>query len=138
MGNQHQGMDMGPYWKAEEEAKAAKRGMWVLGDKYVSPEGVEEDARELGCPPICAHIDHIRMCQPPISALMIPNVIDAITISMINAGMVAIAHFTMRTTIDRNGILISVTMTFPQSVDILVSSLSPCHWLIFFLKFPEQ
>jgi micrococcal nuclease len=31
------GMDMGPYWKAEEEAKAAKRGMWVLGDQYVSP-----------------------------------------------------------------------------------------------------
>ena len=31
------GLDMGPYWKAEEEAKAAKRGMWVLGDTYVSP-----------------------------------------------------------------------------------------------------
>ena len=31
------GLDMGPYWKAEEEAKAAKRGMWELGDKYVSP-----------------------------------------------------------------------------------------------------
>jgi endonuclease YncB( thermonuclease family) len=31
------GLDMGAYWKAEEEAKAAKRGMWVLGDKYVSP-----------------------------------------------------------------------------------------------------
>jgi endonuclease YncB( thermonuclease family) len=31
------GMDMGPYWKAEGEAKAAKRGMWQLGDKYVSP-----------------------------------------------------------------------------------------------------
>jgi micrococcal nuclease len=31
------GLDMGPYWKAEEEAKTAKRGMWVLGDKYVSP-----------------------------------------------------------------------------------------------------
>jgi endonuclease YncB( thermonuclease family) len=31
------GMDMGLYWKAEEEAKAAKRGMWVLGDQYVSP-----------------------------------------------------------------------------------------------------
>jgi micrococcal nuclease len=31
------GMDMGPYWKAEEEAKAAKRGMWVLEEKYVSP-----------------------------------------------------------------------------------------------------
>jgi micrococcal nuclease len=31
------GLDMEPYWKAEEEAKAAKLGMWVLGDKYVSP-----------------------------------------------------------------------------------------------------
>jgi endonuclease YncB( thermonuclease family) len=28
---------MAPYRKAEEEAKAAKRGMWVLGEKYVSP-----------------------------------------------------------------------------------------------------
>ena len=69
---------------------------------------------------------------------MIPNVIDPIKIKMTNAGMVATAHLTMRTTIDRNGILMSVTTTFPQSVDILVSSLSPCHWLIFFLKFPEQ
>ena len=32
------GLDMAPYRKAEEEAKAAKRGMWVLGDKYVSPK----------------------------------------------------------------------------------------------------
>jgi micrococcal nuclease len=31
------GMDMEPYRQAEEEAKAAKRGMWELGDKYVSP-----------------------------------------------------------------------------------------------------
>jgi micrococcal nuclease len=31
------GMDMGPYWKAEEQAKAANRGMWVLGNQYVSP-----------------------------------------------------------------------------------------------------
>jgi micrococcal nuclease len=31
------GLGMGPYWKAEEEAKAAKRGMWVLEEKYVSP-----------------------------------------------------------------------------------------------------
>jgi micrococcal nuclease len=26
-----------PYWKAEEVARAAKHGMWVHGDKYVSP-----------------------------------------------------------------------------------------------------
>lgn len=32
------GQDMEPYWKAEQEAKIAKRGMWVLGDKYVSPK----------------------------------------------------------------------------------------------------
>jgi endonuclease YncB( thermonuclease family) len=31
------GQNMDPYWKAEEEARAAKRGMWQLGDKYVSP-----------------------------------------------------------------------------------------------------
>ena len=31
------GQNMEPYWKAEEEAKTAKREMWMLGDKYVSP-----------------------------------------------------------------------------------------------------
>ena len=31
------GQNMEPYWKAEQEAKIAKRGMWVLGKKYVSP-----------------------------------------------------------------------------------------------------
>ena len=31
------GLDMDPYWKAEEKAKKADRGMWVLGDKYISP-----------------------------------------------------------------------------------------------------
>jgi len=31
------GLDMEPYWKAEGEAKAAQRGIWVLEDKYVSP-----------------------------------------------------------------------------------------------------
>ena len=29
--------DNGPYWKVEEEARAAKKGMWAQGDKYVSP-----------------------------------------------------------------------------------------------------
>ena len=58
-------------------------------------------------------MDHIRMCIPPIRVLMIQNVINPITINMINAGIVAIAHFTMRTTIDVNGILMSVTTTFP-------------------------
>lgn len=31
------GQDVGPYRKAEEEARKAGRGMWQLGDKYVSP-----------------------------------------------------------------------------------------------------
>ena len=31
------GQDLAPYWKAEEQARAAKRGMWVQGSKYVSP-----------------------------------------------------------------------------------------------------
>ena len=31
------GLDLDPYWKAEEEAREAKRGMWVLGNKYISP-----------------------------------------------------------------------------------------------------
>ena len=31
------GLDLGPYRKAEAEAKAAKRGIWVQGDQYKSP-----------------------------------------------------------------------------------------------------
>jgi micrococcal nuclease len=31
------GFDSVPYWKAEEDARAAKKGMWAQGDKYVSP-----------------------------------------------------------------------------------------------------
>jgi micrococcal nuclease len=31
------GFDPGPYNQAEEEARAAKRGMWVQGEKYLSP-----------------------------------------------------------------------------------------------------
>ena len=37
-GTPAKGQNMEPYRKAEEEAKAAKRGMWVLGAKYVSPK----------------------------------------------------------------------------------------------------
>jgi micrococcal nuclease len=29
--------DLGPYWQAEREARRAEKGMWSLGDKYVSP-----------------------------------------------------------------------------------------------------
>jgi len=31
------GLDLKPYWKAEKEARDVGRGMWSLGDKYVSP-----------------------------------------------------------------------------------------------------
>jgi len=31
------GFDSAPYWKAEEEARGGKKGMWAQGDKYVSP-----------------------------------------------------------------------------------------------------
>ena len=31
------GFDSTPYWKAEEEARAAKKGMWAQGEKYLSP-----------------------------------------------------------------------------------------------------
>jgi endonuclease YncB( thermonuclease family) len=31
-------LDLNPLWKAEKEAKAAKKGMWSLGDKYISPK----------------------------------------------------------------------------------------------------
>jgi micrococcal nuclease len=31
------GQDLAPYWKAEGQARAAKKGMWSLGDTYVSP-----------------------------------------------------------------------------------------------------
>jgi len=31
------GFDSAPYWKAEEEARAAKKGMWAQGDRYMSP-----------------------------------------------------------------------------------------------------
>jgi hypothetical protein len=36
-GTPAKGQNMEPYWKAEEEARKAGKGMWVQGDKYVSP-----------------------------------------------------------------------------------------------------
>jgi len=36
-GDPARGLDIAPYWKAEEQARAADKGMWSLGDKYVSP-----------------------------------------------------------------------------------------------------
>jgi hypothetical protein len=62
---------------------------------------------------VLLHIDHILMCHPPKKALMIAKVIDPITLGIISAGMVATAHFTMRTIIDPKGILMSVTMPLP-------------------------
>ena len=41
--------DLIPYWKAEKEARDAKKGMWSLGEKYVSPSDwrrVRPDKRE--------------------------------------------------------------------------------------------
>ena len=37
-GQPAKGFDNGAYWKAEKEAREAGRGMWSLGDKYVSPK----------------------------------------------------------------------------------------------------
>jgi micrococcal nuclease len=31
------GLDLAPYWEAEKQAHDAKRGMWVQGERYVSP-----------------------------------------------------------------------------------------------------
>jgi endonuclease YncB( thermonuclease family) len=31
------GLDLGLYWKAEEEAQKARRGIWKLGERYLSP-----------------------------------------------------------------------------------------------------
>jgi len=36
-GKPAKGFDTEPYWSAEEEAKSGNKGMWVLGDRYVSP-----------------------------------------------------------------------------------------------------
>ena len=41
------------------------------------------------------------------------KVTDPITLRMIRAGMVAIAHFTIRTSMEMNGIRMSVTTTLP-------------------------
>jgi len=37
-GRPPRGFDTGPYVEAEKEAREAKRGMWVQGEKYVSPK----------------------------------------------------------------------------------------------------
>ena len=45
-GNPPKGLDLEPYWKAEKQAKAAMRGMWGLGDKYISPKEWRRMQRE--------------------------------------------------------------------------------------------
>lgn len=39
------GLDMDPYWNAEAQAKKAGRGLWSLGDKYVSPRDLRRGNR---------------------------------------------------------------------------------------------
>jgi len=36
-GKPARGLDLTALWRAEKEAREAKRGMWSLGDKYISP-----------------------------------------------------------------------------------------------------
>jgi endonuclease YncB( thermonuclease family) len=36
-GKPFRGFDKEPYLKAEAEARQAKKGMWSLGDRYISP-----------------------------------------------------------------------------------------------------
>jgi endonuclease YncB( thermonuclease family) len=36
-GQSPRGFDLSPYLTAEAQAKSQKRGMWSLGDKYISP-----------------------------------------------------------------------------------------------------
>ena len=37
-GKPAQGFDNDPYQKAEDAARSAGKGMWSLGDKYISPK----------------------------------------------------------------------------------------------------
>lgn len=36
-GKPPKGLDLSPFWEAEKEAQGTKRGMWSLGDQYISP-----------------------------------------------------------------------------------------------------
>ena len=36
-GRPAKGLEIEPYWKAEAEARDVGRGMWSLGDRYMSP-----------------------------------------------------------------------------------------------------
>jgi hypothetical protein len=56
--------------------------------------------------------------HPPEIQLSNPKIMEPIMVRIMSAGIVAMAHFTMKTTIDPNGILMSVTTTLLSSVDI--------------------
>ena len=45
-GRPPRGFDTGPYLQAEKEAREANRGMWVQGDKYISPREWRRMQRE--------------------------------------------------------------------------------------------
>ena len=45
-GNFPKGLDIEPYLEAEKQAKAAMRGMWSLGDRYISPKEWRKMQRE--------------------------------------------------------------------------------------------
>jgi endonuclease YncB( thermonuclease family) len=36
-GGPPRGLDLDPFWLAEKEAREALRGVWSLGDEYISP-----------------------------------------------------------------------------------------------------
>ena len=36
-GGRPRGLDLDPFWLAEKEAREALRGVWSLGDEYISP-----------------------------------------------------------------------------------------------------
>jgi hypothetical protein len=83
------------------------------GGQVREPEGVADHARELEYKLQSVHIDHILINQLPIRALMAPNMINPNKIKMTSTGVIATANLTIRTTIDRKGILMSVTTTLP-------------------------
>jgi endonuclease YncB( thermonuclease family) len=45
-GKPPKGFDLQPYWQSEKEARAANRGMWSLGDNYISPRDWRRGRRE--------------------------------------------------------------------------------------------
>lgn len=45
-GRQEKGLDLEPYRKAEKEARDVGRGMWIQGDRYVSPKDWRKQQKE--------------------------------------------------------------------------------------------